>query len=123
MFVFLVLASSLPRATAIFEEQVGRIDWYKQHIGKPKLAVFPRVQNPFAIVATESNVLAAVSFKSAELLWRQVLPEEESTDLMLLHKRTLFTMSNQGATLRAWFANDGSLIWDSGTCGCRERNS
>lgn len=55
-------------------------------IGKVKFAGFDSVSADKAIVATDENVLAALSSKDGEILWRRVLETENSRgEIKFLH--------------------------------------
>jgi ER membrane protein complex subunit 1 len=58
----------------------------QKFIGRLKYAQFDSVSADKAIVVTEENVLAALSSKNGEILWRRILESDDSRgDVKLLH--------------------------------------
>lgn len=99
----------------MFEDQVGKIDWYQQHIGKISSATFhSSAQQRLALVATESSVVAALDLRTNAIIWRQVLQAEEKLATLQLHGRTLLSLgiTSEGGYLRAWTLT-GEQVWDA----------
>eukprot|EP00457_Paulinella_chromatophora_P000844 gb/GEZN01000844.1/.p1 GENE.gb/GEZN01000844.1/~~gb/GEZN01000844.1/.p1 ORF type:complete len:1049 (-),score=205.00 gb/GEZN01000844.1/:433-3579(-) len=108
---------------AMFEEQAGDIDWTLEHVGEVQHAVFNQ-PNRRVVVGTASNVVAALSTKTGEVLWRQPLPVHEALRGMAALTASKdeavislsCSMSGESA-LRAWRIKDGALLWDWGSTG------
>ncbi|XP_062535416.1 ER membrane protein complex subunit 1 isoform X2 [Armigeres subalbatus] len=130
-FWLLVLATILHSTSGLFEDQIGKFDWRQHYVGKLKFGGFDSSSLDRIIVATESNALAAISAKSGEILWRQLLEKSPRGDIKLLH---IPGQANQGvqsgdgrsnrafdvvtvtgvnpALVRGWNPNTGSLEWE-----------
>lgn len=103
-------------ATALYEDQVGVIDWHQQHIGKVKDAVFHTQQSgrKRVIVSTEENVVASLNLRRGEIFWRHVLAESDIVDhIDIALGKYVITLSSSGSILRAWNLPDGQMIWES----------
>eukprot|EP00808_Paulinella_micropora_P010476 g38498.t1 len=110
---------------AMFEEQAGEIDWTREQVGVPEYAVFNH-QSRRVCVGTASSVLAALSTKTGELLWRQVLPAHEQLAALQplpasKQEDAVVSLSlaegGLGVALRTWRVKDGALLWDWGSTG------
>lgn len=66
------------------------------------------------IVATESNVLLALSLKTGDIVWRQVLESGEAGSIRLLSvDNEIVTISGQSLPLvRGWGLEHGHLLWE-----------
>ncbi|KAF9536853.1 hypothetical protein EC957_009519 [Mortierella hygrophila] len=75
----ILLALIATTVSALDESQSGIIDWHHRWIGAPHMAANVRnVRGSNSVyVATDKNVIASIKAKSGELLWRQVLRENE----------------------------------------------
>lgn len=101
---------------ALFEDQVGVIDWHQQYIGKVKHAVFHSQKSgrKRVIVATEENVVASLNLRRGEIFWRHVLAETDVVDeIDIALGKYVITLSSSGSVLRAWNLPDGQLAWES----------
>lgn len=82
-----------------------------------------------AIVATNENVLAALSSKTGEILWRRIFEKDESGSIKFLHVNReqrnivsrngdvdpfgIITVSGHNpALVRGWDVNTGNLAWE-----------
>ncbi|CAG9858382.1 unnamed protein product [Phyllotreta striolata] len=90
--------------------QVGKFDWKKSFIGKPK---FAEIESKRVVVITEENVLACLNAKNGQILWRQILESPKEHDVKLLHlDKDIFTVSggsNNHWIVRGWDLVSGSL--------------
>ena len=72
-------------------------------------------------VATEKGVLAALNARTGDVEWRHLTTKQrgdvEQTDVLVLAKQYVLTLSAGGKYVRKWQAADGTLVWDSGTFG------
>uniref|UniRef100_A0A182S855 EMC1 first beta-propeller domain-containing protein n=1 Tax=Anopheles maculatus TaxID=74869 RepID=A0A182S855_9DIPT len=102
----------------------------QQYVGKIVDGAFDTSSVDRIIVATESNVLAAISAKTGDILWRQVLENGPRGTVKLLHVTTpsstgarLNRGGNSGydvitvtgsnpALVRGWNSNLGTLEWE-----------
>jgi len=101
----------------------------QRFVGKIRFGHFD-VTADRAIIATEDNVLAAVSSKNGDILWRRVLETDESRgSIRFLHvnqnSRNVASQSNDGSPydvitvsghspilFRGWNINSGNLAWE-----------
>ena len=107
-------------ATSLTEEMSGVNDWKVQNIGRVKALVHPAaksgIQRSKAFVITDAFTVASIDLNTGETVWRQTLAESEPIDSVRLSGRTLVTLSGNGRYVRAWNAQDGSLLWDNVLC-------
>uniref|UniRef100_A0A1Q3FAM0 ER membrane protein complex subunit 1 n=1 Tax=Culex tarsalis TaxID=7177 RepID=A0A1Q3FAM0_CULTA len=128
----LALAGVLQLASGLYEDQIGKFDWRQHYVGKVAFGAFDSSSLDRIIVATESNVLAAISAKSGDILWRQVLETSPRGDVKLLHVPAqgnggvvqqsggrnnrafdLITVTGVSpAMVRGWNSNTGTLEWE-----------
>ncbi|XP_043531792.1 ER membrane protein complex subunit 1 isoform X3 [Chiloscyllium plagiosum] len=103
-------------SAAIYEDQVGKFDWRRQYVGKPRFAHFdtPTQNARKLMVTTENNVIASLNLRNGEIIWRQVDKQgpEGNVDLMLFHGQDALTVSGRGRLLRSWDMNVGGLNWE-----------
>lgn len=113
---------------AIYEDQAGTFDWYKQFVGRP-ISVTHIPGRGRAIVATEQNLLASVDTHSGSVAWRRPYTEQDSlTNVLVMQLPAKYQLSKAaqdgvqnlppaivlaasrgGKTLRAWDAADGGF--------------
>lgn len=102
----------------------------QKYIGKIKFAQFDSISADKAIVVTEENVLAAISSKNGDILWRRILESDNSRgDVKFLYvtrdSRNVASQSNEGdpfgvitvsghgpILFRGWDINNGNLAWE-----------
>lgn len=108
--VAVVIILSASPAAAIYEDQAGTFDWYKQFVGRPNSVLFsPGKERVF--LATQQNLLASLQTKTGSVAWRRHYPVQDSLDnvLLLQSPSVVLTTSNGGKTLRAWDAMEGGF--------------
>ncbi|CAJ0963357.1 unnamed protein product, partial [Mesorhabditis belari] len=113
LYHFLLL---LVGAHALFEDQVGKFDWRKQFIGCPtQIEVDRRGKLDRYLMATEENVVAALSMNTGEIVWRKV--QEDTANQGHRHaptfagnKNAICTVSDSGRMLRIWSKRDGAFL-------------
>uniref|UniRef100_A0A8C3GP43 ER membrane protein complex subunit 1 n=1 Tax=Cairina moschata TaxID=8855 RepID=A0A8C3GP43_CAIMO len=106
----------VPLGAAVYEDQVGKFDWRQQYVGKLKFASLEAAQGSKKLLAaTQQNVVAALSSRNGEILWRHVDKgtPEGAIDAMLVHGQDAITVSNAGRILRSWETNIGGLNWET----------
>eukprot|EP00741_Cyanophora_paradoxa_P006012 tig00000970_g5830.t1 len=113
----LLLAASLillaGGALALYEDQVGVVDWYKDNIGEVTHAVVhPAANQRRAFVGTRHGVVASINMRTGQSFWRQVLPEGEDVRWLEFDGKTLFSVSGPCKSVRAWNPTSGALSWD-----------
>ncbi|XP_055515205.1 ER membrane protein complex subunit 1 [Leucoraja erinacea] len=110
------LLSLFEFSAAIYEDQVGKFDWRRQYVGKPRFAYFdtPTQSSKKLVVVTEKNVIASFNLRTGEILWRQVDKEgpEGDVDLLLFYGQDALAVSGGGRMLRSWDTNIGGLNWE-----------
>ncbi|XP_031501489.1 uncharacterized protein LOC116265081 [Nymphaea colorata] len=101
---------------ALYEDQVGVMDWHKKYIGNVKEAVFhtQKTGRRRVIVATEENVIASLDLRKGDLFWRHVLAESDAVDgIDIALGKYVITLSSNASILRAWSLADGQMVWES----------
>ncbi|KAL8526206.1 hypothetical protein ACS0TY_015431 [Phlomoides rotata] len=123
--VFLLLliffSSSCP-TFALYEDQVGLMDWHQQYIGKVKHAVFhtQKAARKRVVVSTEENVVASLDLRHGEIFWRHVLgPNDVIGQIDIALGKYVITLSSGGSVLRAWNLPDGQMVWESKLLGSK----
>ncbi|XP_052901465.1 ER membrane protein complex subunit 1 [Anopheles moucheti] len=124
-----LLVVLLSTCSGLYEDQIGKFDWRQQYVGKIVDGAFDTSSVDRIIVATESNVLAAISAKTGDILWRQVLENGPRGTIKLLHVTSPSATGarlNRGSTgydvitvtgsnpalVRGWNSNLGTLEWE-----------
>lgn len=128
--VVIILVVALSTVSGLYEDQIGKFDWRQQFVGRLKYGVFDSTSLDRIIVATESNVLAAISAKTGDIIWRQVFEKSPRGSIKLLHVPVnnaahpatvsrnskhfdILTVSGiSPALIRGWNSNTGALEWE-----------
>ncbi|XP_041859597.1 ER membrane protein complex subunit 1 isoform X2 [Melanotaenia boesemani] len=101
---------------AVFEDQVGKFDWRQQYVGKVRFARFDAhmQSSKKVLLATESNVFAALNTRTGELFWRHMdkIGSEGNIDALLQHGQDAVLVVGNGRLLRSWEVNIGGLNWE-----------
>ncbi|KAL4194055.1 hypothetical protein AMTRI_Chr05g57370 [Amborella trichopoda] len=119
MGFFLVLLSltlSLYPSCALYEDQVGIMDWHQQYIGKVNHAVFhtQKQGRKRVVVATDENIIASLDLRRGDIFWRHVLGDSDAVnDIDIALGKYVITLSSSGSILRAWNLPDGQMMWES----------
>lgn len=98
---------------ALYEDQVGKFDWKKSYVGRIKYSHIS--EKPSRVyVATENNVVAALSIYDGSIIWRRVL---ENGDYGVIHALSVgsevVTLSGNGPyLLRGWNLSVGILNYE-----------
>ncbi|XP_017778048.1 PREDICTED: ER membrane protein complex subunit 1 [Nicrophorus vespilloides] len=109
----LVIILVTKSAFSLYEDQIGKFDWKKDHIGKLKFAEFDSVKR--VVIATEENVLASLNLKNGQIVWRQLLEHSDVHSIELMHLDTeVITVSGNGNIyyVRGWDLNTGVLQYE-----------
>ncbi|ORY95104.1 hypothetical protein BCR41DRAFT_343479 [Lobosporangium transversale] len=119
LWVF-VLALVITPIFALDETQAGVIDWHHRWIGTPHLSAIPRTtrgSNTF-FAATEKNVVAAIKAKTGELVWRQVLRDDEPVhEIRSISGHVLALTGTKEFHARLLDGKSGQVIWDFSPAG------
>uniref|UniRef100_A0A182QPM6 ER membrane protein complex subunit 1 n=1 Tax=Anopheles farauti TaxID=69004 RepID=A0A182QPM6_9DIPT len=126
-----LLLTILSTCSGLYEDQIGKFDWRQQYVGKIVDGAFDTSSVDRIIVATESNVLAAISAKTGDIIWRQVLENGPRGAVKLLHVTSpsatgaarlngrgsvgydvITVTGSNPALVRGWNANLGTLEWE-----------
>ncbi|XP_077210891.1 catalytics [Tasmannia lanceolata] len=117
--VFLALILPLLFANpsiALYEDQVGLMDWHQQYIGKVKHAVFhtQKAGRKRVVVSTEENAIACLDLRRGDVFWRHVLGNKDAVDeIDIALGKYIVALSSKGSILRAWSLPDGQMVWES----------
>uniref|UniRef100_A0A1L8D9I9 ER membrane protein complex subunit 1 n=2 Tax=Nyssomyia neivai TaxID=330878 RepID=A0A1L8D9I9_9DIPT len=107
----------------LYEDQIGKFDWRRSFVGKLQDGFFDNVGNDLLIVTSEENVVAGLSAKTGDILWRQVLEKSPRGDIKhaafytdtqsVASQSTVLTVSGHTPTLiRGWNPTEGLLMWE-----------
>ncbi|GFR39708.1 hypothetical protein Agub_g187 [Astrephomene gubernaculifera] len=111
---FLLALSALAlahEAAAMFEDQAGTYDWYKQHVGFTASASF-HPSKPRVCISTAQAVVGCLNLRDGSIAWRKLLGSGNG-DLpssMLLLPQTQLLITAVDGYLRA-FDLEGHLKW------------
>lgn len=144
----LMICLAISSISALYEDQIGKFDWWaesfyfanflkflphfrrQRFIGKIKFAQFDSISADKSIVVTEENVLAALSSKNGDILWRRILETDDargnvkflyvtkdSKNVASQSSETdpfgVITVSGTNPVLfRGWDINNGNLAWE-----------
>ncbi|XP_037540870.1 ER membrane protein complex subunit 1 isoform X2 [Nematolebias whitei] len=101
---------------AVFEDQVGKFDWRQQYVGKVRFSHFDTHMqlSKKVLIATESNVFAALNTRTGDLFWRHVDKTglEGNIDAVLQHGQDAVLVVGNGRVLRSWDISVGGLNWE-----------
>ncbi|TKS77349.1 ER membrane protein complex subunit 1 [Collichthys lucidus] len=110
---YIILRSAVE---AVFEDQVGKFDWRQQYVGKVRFSSFDThaQSSKKVLLATESNVFAALNTRTGDLFWRHVdkTGPEGNIDALLQHGQDAVLVVGNGRLLRSWEINVGGLNWE-----------
>lgn len=98
-------------------------------VGKVKNAFFDGISGDRIIVATEQNVLAALSVRTGDILWRKIMEKDIRGNIQYLHvtqtdkneltrsgeynDNDVITVSGMNpAMIRGWNPNTGNINWE-----------
>ncbi|KAK9102760.1 hypothetical protein Sjap_020014 [Stephania japonica] len=101
---------------ALYEDQVGLMDWHHKYIGKVKHAVFhtQKAGRKRVVVSTEENVVASLDLRRGDIFWRHVLGKNDVIDeIDIAMGKYVISLSSEGSVLRAWNLPDGQMVWES----------
>ncbi|TKS77373.1 ER membrane protein complex subunit 1 [Collichthys lucidus] len=91
---YIILRSAVE---AVFEDQVGKFDWRQQYVGKVRFSSFDThaQSSKKVLLATESNVFAALNTRTGDLFWRHVdkTGPEGNIDALLQHGQGDFVVT------------------------------
>ncbi|KAI6651596.1 ER membrane protein complex subunit 1 [Oopsacas minuta] len=109
---------------ALYEEDIGKFDWHIRSIGPMKFSFFDQTHhtNRRVIISSELSVLASVTLRSGDLVWRRSLEEYRPIDTVLYRESTLITVSDNGKVVRRWDPESGHLQWEMSSEGEYETN-
>lgn len=113
IFLVTILTFLATHTQCLYEDQMGLFDWKQSYIGKLRHATFDSMKR--IIIATEENVLAAISLKTGEIAWRQVLEDPAKHKVELLHAESqVTTVSGDGNTIyvRGWDPYSGTITFE-----------
>ncbi|OVA20302.1 protein of unknown function DUF1620 [Macleaya cordata] len=116
VFLFLLVSFYAIPSFAIYEDQVGLMDWHQKYIGKVKQAVFhtQKAGRKRVVVSTEENVIASLDLRRGDIFWRHVLGSNDIIDEFdIAFGKYVVTLSSGGSILRAWNLPDGQMVWES----------
>uniref|UniRef100_A0A1B6KS38 ER membrane protein complex subunit 1 n=1 Tax=Graphocephala atropunctata TaxID=36148 RepID=A0A1B6KS38_9HEMI len=114
-FLSCLLFSYLELGSSLYEDQIGKFDWKLNHLGKLKFSSIDlKSPSKKVFVATEENVIAGLSTKTGEILWRQILEKGDPGAVQLMHVDVeMVTVTGSGPyTVRGWNINLGNMLYE-----------
>lgn len=107
---FLLAVGTLQRAAAIFEDQAGTHDWYRQHLGLISNAFF-HPSKPIVCVSTAQALVACLNLRDGAVSWRKIIGSNDEIPLFtqLLPKAKLLVTAAEGYVRT--FDLDGNMRW------------
>ncbi|EFC49614.1 hypothetical protein NAEGRDRAFT_78106 [Naegleria gruberi] len=109
--LFIIISS----ASAILQSEANTFDWMKENVGRVKLVESGFSNKALSVVATNKAVLAGLSIRTGELIWRRVFNDDENIDRLYSignDKIASLSSSSSKRYVRVWNALDGSLLYD-----------
>ncbi|XP_070498350.1 ER membrane protein complex subunit 1 isoform X2 [Chironomus tepperi] len=128
--IVLILSVVTSLCSALYEDQIGKFDWRKKFVGTVKFGYFDAQNADKSIVATDENVLAAISSKNGDILWRKVFETDNTRgEIKFLHvtrdgksiashssEQSPFDIitvnGNNPFFFRGYNMNNGNLLWE-----------
>lgn len=95
-------------AIAMFEDQAGAFDWYKQQVGLVERAAFHSVK-PRVCVSTQQSVVGCLNLRDGSPVWRKLADTAASAFTSIDYHNVVVTVS--GGVVRA-FDFEGFLKWE-----------
>lgn len=99
--------------SCLFEDQVGTYDWRQQYVGKPSFSHIDFSSKKF-YVATENNVLSALSIKSGNIAWRKIFESNEigHIDFVLWGSSEILVITGNGRRVQSFDYSNGFANWE-----------
>ncbi|XP_059616170.1 ER membrane protein complex subunit 1 isoform X2 [Phlebotomus argentipes] len=115
--------SVLTSVCCLYEDQIGKFDWRRSFVGKLQDGFFDSVGNDLVLVTAEEGVVAGLSAKTGDIVWRQVLERSPRGDIKhaALYmdtqsappQSTLLTVTGHSpALIRGWNPTEGLMMWE-----------
>ena len=117
-------------AVALYEDQIGKLDWYQQHVGHVQHAHFhhhSKKNTTSVLVASSHSILASIRLPTTApssihsndlsplLQWRNRAELGEVVAASHLFPSSLVSVSAPSGIVRAHSPSGGGLQWESGT--------
>ena len=129
VLLLLLLLVSSQSVYALYEDQIGKLDWYQQHVGHVQHAHFHHHSGrnlTSLLVASSHSILASLRASSSSSLpasndlspllqWRHRSELGEVVAASHLFPSSLVSISAPSAIVRAYSPSSGGLQWESGT--------
>lgn len=97
--------------SAIFEDQVGKADWYHAGIGLPKHVSLHHKKGRL-MTATDADLIASLHLRDGEIQWRQKLDTPATHLFFSQFDGLIVSINDEGKTFRSWNAMDGTVRWE-----------
>jgi len=97
--------------SALYQDQVGKVDWKLDVLGFPKLAAFDDANAHADAIAvyTEQNILASVSAEDGSVFWKRTMPVSEKVEYVYYANKLIISISS-GGIARYWNPESGALF-------------
>ncbi|UJR35326.1 hypothetical protein I4U23_028087 [Adineta vaga] len=114
LVIFLCAILLAPRkVNSLFEDQVGKFDWQRQHVGFIDDSHQPSGSTNRIIVASRDNVIASLDLSSRKIGWRKVFEANEygTIDRIIWYDQEGVIVTGHGRRVRALRYADGLEVW------------
>lgn len=106
-----LLLALMPSASlALFEDQAGSFDWYKQHIGQISNAAFHPTK-PRVCVSTRRSVVGCLNLRDGSIAWRKHMGDDDLNGFAVAEKPATLLALTGSTVLQAFDTADGFLRW------------
>ena len=105
------LVCLLPLSQGLYEDQVGKWDWRRTLVGSVQSVISVHLSSSQSLlVATQSNVIASLSLRTGNIIWRQVLEDRHLTEprakeinlLQLSHPSDVYGLTEATGSLKVY---------------------
>ncbi len=109
--ILVLVLCTVASVHSLSQEQAERYTWHQQFVGKVLQARTDNRPRSRIYVATEKNVVAALSPKDGSIAWRKVFGQGDAISHLEVDSGRVFTLSGRGTMLRAFEADSGQMLW------------
>lgn len=108
LITLVMMALVISSALALFPEQAGKYDWFKNNIGFVNTAA---IDDSRVYVSSKEGGIAALDAKDGSVVWRVVLDEGEQVQTLEVARDIALTLSST-SHVRA-FSSEGRQLWEA----------
>jgi ER membrane protein complex subunit 1 len=119
-FLSALVATLLPTALAVFQDEAGEVDYHHALLGLPQIHTTffhqPQPSSKASLVysLSELYILGAINPRDGSLVWRQRLqPGPNSNSTFLFRGEAHSIVSGVDGQIACWSSIDGKLVWSA----------